>query len=760
MILRSTTPLIVISLLFSECVWGQTPTIQDCLGAIPVCQAVYSEALSPSGDGNYHNEINTAISCTAGELNSIWYIFNAAQNGDLSFVITPNNLNDDYDWTLFDITNATCADILTNPSLQVSCNAAGGNPCHGATGATGATVYDEQGGGCGNFPPTQTGGYTPFNALVPMIQGHTYVLMVSNWTGSFNGYTLDFSQSTGIGIFDLSDPTITSIETPTKCYQNKITVNFSEYIKCNSVNSSNFQLLGPGGPYSVTLSNPICATGGDHANSFDLTITPAIRSRGDFTLKLLSNGINQVLDLCGNSTQPVEIPFSVTEFINLPFSLGPDTSLLCNGDVFTLDATIPNGSYVWNDGSTNATLMTSSAGVYSVTVTDACGTGSDDLELLVLFDVPQLDLGSDPTLCTGETLPFDLTQDFASYQWQDGNTNPQYTVTTGGAYGVTVTNVCGSVSDAINVTYIPPVTLDLGADPTLCAGQTQMLDVSHPYGTYLWQNGSTNPQFTITSPGSYAVTVTTPCETQTDGLEVIYINPPQLALSGDTTLCPQQTISYDLTVPGATYVWQDGSTNPVFLVDQTGDYAVTVTHACGTFNANVAVTILDSIRTELGRDTFLCPGEPIILNADAGSAAHASYQWSDGSSDERLTVKAAGRYVVYVTNLCEQVTDQVEIKECERCDVFAPTVFSPNDDGVNDDFRPLSDCLLDNYHLRIFDRWGSQVFETTNPEQGWNGKTRGKHAAAGVYVWWIEYTVIENNRPRNASETGDVTIIR
>lgn len=760
MILRSTITFAVISILYSSAVFSQTPTIQDCLGAIPVCQDIYTEANSPTGDGNFNNEINTSISCTAGELNSIWYTFIAAQNGNLSFVITPNNLNDDYDWSLFDITNATCADILTNPNLQVSCNAAGGNPCHGPTGATGGTVYDEQGGGCGNFPPTQFGGYTPFNALVPMTQGHTYVLMVSNWTGSPNGYTLDFSQSTGIGIFDVDDPTVASIETPTQCNQNKITVNFSEFIKCNSVNSSNFQLTGPGGPYSLTLSNPICASGGDHANSFDLTITPAIRSRGNFTLKLLSNGMNQVLDLCGNSTQPVDLPFSVDDPIAINVNIGPDTSLLCNGNTAVIDATVPGGSYVWQDGSTNPTFATTTAGIYAVTVTDACGSGSDDVEVVVLFDDPQVNLGNDATLCTGETLPFDLTQDFATYQWQDGSTSPQYTVTSAGAYGVTVTNVCGSVSDAINVAYIPPVVLDLGADLTLCAGQTQPLDVSHPYGTYLWQNGSTNPQFTITNPGSYAVTVTTPCETQSDALEVIYINPPQLALSGDTTLCPQQTITYDLTVPGATYNWQDGSTNPVFLVNQTGDYAVTVTHPCGVFNASVTVTILDSIRTELGRDTFLCPGEPIILNADAGSNTHASYQWSDGSSDERLIVKEAGRYVVYVTNLCEQVTDQVEIKECEICDVFAPTVFSPNDDGINDDFRPLSDCLLDNYHLRIFDRWGSQVFETTDPEQGWNGKTRGKHAAVGVYVWWIEYTVIENNRPRKASETGDVTILR
>jgi hypothetical protein len=121
------------------------PTNQDCLGAIPVCQQIYIENQSPSGDGNYNNEINTAISCTAGELNSIWYRFTVNQDGDFGFLITPNDPDDDYDWTLFDITNADCGDIASAPSLVVSCNAAGGVGCHGPTGADGSTTWSVQG---------------------------------------------------------------------------------------------------------------------------------------------------------------------------------------------------------------------------------------------------------------------------------------------------------------------------------------------------------------------------------------------------------------------------------------------------------------------------------------------------------------------------------------------------------------------------------------------------------------------------------------
>ncbi|MBL7792534.1 MAG: gliding motility-associated C-terminal domain-containing protein, partial [Saprospiraceae bacterium] len=92
--------------------------------------------------------------------------------------------------------------------------------------------------------------------------------------------------------------------------------------------------------------------------------------------------------------------------------------------------------------------------------------------------------------------------------------------------------------------------------------------------------------------------------------------------------------------------------------------------------------------------------------------------------------------------------------------VYVPTGFSPNSDGINDDFRPLSDCPLDHYSLRIFDRWGAQLFETNDPGASWDGEHKGKPVGAGVYVWWIEYTVVENNRPRKATETGGVAVVR
>ena len=265
-------------------VFSQTPTIQDCLGAIPVCQVTYSESISAEGDGNFNNEINTDISCTAGELNSIWYTFTVNEAGFLGFVITPNDLNDDYDWALFNITNQDCSAIRSNPNLQVSCNAAGGPGCNGETGANGGSSFNVQGAGCGAPFPDRFQGRTTFNDRIPMSPGNTYALMVSNWSGSQNGYTIDFSSSTGLGIIDQTRPTVENVRVPASCGENSINLSFSENIRCSTISNSNFQLTGPGGPYTLIPDANICTEGGEYNKDFILQIDPPINELGDFHL--------------------------------------------------------------------------------------------------------------------------------------------------------------------------------------------------------------------------------------------------------------------------------------------------------------------------------------------------------------------------------------------------------------------------------------------------------------------------------------------
>jgi len=737
------------------------PTVQDCLGAIPVCQPVYMETNSPVGSGNYPGEINVSNSCTDGELNSIWYVFTVSQDGNLGFLLTPNNPNNDYDWAVFDITDATCADIPINPALQVSCNAAGGGgTCNGPTGATGTSIWDVQGAGCGSVAPNQDFGATPFNDFIPMQAGRTYVLMVSNWSGSTFGYKIDFGLSTGLGIFDQTFPEVAEIITPPNCGDNMISVEFNEYIQCNSFLPGSVRLNGPGGPYTLTPSSANCDAGGAYDRFFTFTVSPPIATAGNYSFEIVDNNLADILDLCDNPAGPAIFPFT-TVLTPQYIDVISDTSMLCAGNSIVLDANFPGAiAFEWQDGSTAPTLTVNAEGIFRVNYTNACGSGTDSVEVVALNDPPVVNLGPDTILCAGETLLLDASSPFSTYQWQDNATSATYLVGAAqpGTYRAAVTNICGTTIDEMIVDYIPPVQLDWPGQTVLCAGDTLFLDVSHPTATYLWQDGSNDPQREVLNDGNFRVTVTTWCETQSDEMNVVFIMETITDLGPDTTLCPGETLEFDLSIPGAAYVWQDNTDKPVYTVAQSGAYAVTVTTVCNTFNDAINVEILPNLVVELGNDTVICPGKRITLNAAAGTPAN--YVWQDGAQTTSYVVDTPGIYSVSVFNDCEQVLDRIEIQECEICTVYVPNAFSPNDDGFNDKFLPLSDCTLEQFTMRIFNRWGGLVYETNNPDAGWNGRAENKNLEPGIYVWQMEYVVVEDGKPRTEKISGDVAVLR
>jgi len=437
--------------------FAQIPTIQDCLGAIPVCQQVYSESVSASGDGNYPNEVLSGNTCTAGELNSIWYTFTVNNSGDFGFLITPNDLNDDYDWILYNITTATCNNITNNTSAIVSCNAAGGQDCNGLTGATGDSFNTSQSGGCGP-------GNTPFNALIPVVVGNTYALMVSNWSGSTNGYMIDFGLSGDIGVLDEADPFIESVDFPTDCLDNTLEVEFSESIQCSTIDVGMFTLEGPNGTEDIMMSSNICDQGGEYDYQFEITVDPGIIDLGTYTFTFNPDNISEALDVCGNPSMDFDMQYEVELPLYPPvIDLGQDTTGLCVGNTILLDVTISEypTTYEWSDGSTNSTLLVDEEGTYAVTVTNACGSDEDQVEVAFVFDAPTVDFGADFTLCEGETAILNAFNPISEYNWQDGSTESSFEVSTEGFYSVEVENACGMATSEVFVDVIEAVDLDL-----------------------------------------------------------------------------------------------------------------------------------------------------------------------------------------------------------------------------------------------------------------------------------------------------------
>ncbi len=680
--------LLIFTCLWTVNVFSQTPTTQDCLGAIPICQTTYSESFVPPGDGNYPNEVNASESCLGGgEIYSIWYTFTVSESGNFGFLLTPNNAFDDYDWGLFNITNADCSDIYDDQSLLVSCNAAGDISCTGPTGATGATSYSNQGGGCNNCPPSTFFGCSPMNALIPVQEGNTYVLMVSNWSQSTNGYTIDFGISE-VDIFDTQSPDVTFVDFPSSCTDQSIQVAFSENIQCASVDVSNFELIGPDNnaiPISSVVA-PNCSNGGDYDDLFTLNPAQSLMQNGTYTLNIISDGQTDLVDNCDNSTA---------------------------SDFFTFQVNF--------------------------------------------VDPPQVDLGGDDTFCEGTSVTLDASYPNSTFLWQDGSTGPEFIANQGGVYAVTVTNDCGAVADEVELQMIPMIVSAFPAEQIGCEGEALVLSITEPGVDIEWFDGSTGTEVSVFTDGNYTVSLSNSCFDKELETYVDFVDLPNISLEQDLVLCNGQSYTYDVTVDGGSYLWQDGSTSPTLTISETGLYAVTIQHSCGIIESSSYAEVIPKIEFDLGADRSLCE-DAVIL--DAYSEGPVTYRWQDGSENSMIEANNPEIYRVTVNNICESVTQSVEIKECIRCNIDVPNIFSPNDDGRNDLFEIIPPCPIEGFELSVFDRWGSLLFQTENIQEPWDGTFRGKEMPTGVYVYIIQYSALEGEEVKRFFKNGTVTIVR
>jgi len=576
---------------------------QDCNSAIPVCQNTYSTTQSYSGAGN-NNEIPSNSSCLAtNEKNSVWYTFTTSSSGNLAFNITPNSSSDDYDFALYDISGANCSDIASGALTPVRCNYS----------ATAGTTGLSSSGTNASEPASGSNQSSVLNTTT----GHTYVLVISNYSSSQSGYTLDFSPGTA-SIFDVTPPTAQSVTAP--CGSSSITFNASEQIKCSSVaaNGSDFTVTGTGGPYTVLSAAGVNC--GSNTAQITVTTSPALSGAGPWNINVLvgSDG-NTLLDGCGNPMAPTTLAFTTSP--SAVTISGPST--VCKGSTFALTAS--NGSaYNWTGAAVPAgqnaqqtvSVVATNAGTlnFSVQVTNGtCGVATG-AHAVTVTDAPIANFNVTPslTVCAGNAVTFTNTSTypcstgglglnqctcgtflcnattnqgtFATYLWTfgDGGTtfylggtptsafSPSHTYNTPGTYNVSLTasGLINTCSNSMNqtITVLPSTpSLTISPSVTVCPTQSATLTVAGG-STFTWTPGatlnSTSAATVIATPAASIIyTVTSPgCsgnQTATVSVNVNGTAPVIGTMQGPSSVCNNATgVTYSVTnVVGATYVW-------------------------------------------------------------------------------------------------------------------------------------------------------------------------------------------------------------
>ena len=209
-----------------------------------------------------------------------------------------------------------------------------------------------------------------------------------------------------------------------------------------------------------------------------------------------------VTDIYGcNATDSVQIN-SIAAAINL----GNDTSV-CGHDTVQLQVAGNFATIVWQDGSIGSTYTVTQSGVYTVTATNAGGCTVED-SIVVTVHNPTVNLGDDTTLCSNTALTLTVPGNFVGIVWQNNSTADTYTVHHSGLYFVTVTDSFGcKASDSIMVSYYPAIQFDCSSTERLC-NSTLTLSAGGSFSNYLWSTGANTESTTVSSLGTYYVTVT------------------------------------------------------------------------------------------------------------------------------------------------------------------------------------------------------------------------------------------------------------
>jgi gliding motility-associated-like protein len=327
------------------------------------------------------------------------------------------------------------------------------------------------------------------------------------------------------------------------------------------------------------------------------------------------------------------------------------------------------------------------------------------------------------------------------------------------------------------------VTLDASGDTTICEGTSYLIPASSNAAIFSWTPSASLDNSSILSPIAspvvttmYYVTASIGLCTRTDSIKIT-IKPAPVADAGpDFSVCFGKT--YQLIGSGGiTYQWfpdtyfTTGSniSSPTVKAKKDITYFLNVTNSFGCNSITpdaVNIKVIPTVKIFAGNDTVAAINQPIQLKViETSMSGVTQYIWSPGSFLNNTGIAAPiailpydVRYIVTGTTPegCEG-TDDIIIKVYNGPEIYVPSAFTPNNDGLNDLLKAIPVGIKEFRFFRIFNRWGQLVFTTPNPSNGWDGKINGTDQPTSTFVWMAEAIDYKGNL---INRKGVVTLIK
>ncbi len=423
-------------------------------------------------------------------------------------------------------------------------------------------------------------------------------------------------------------------------------------------------------------------------------------------------------------------------------------------------------------------------------------------------------------LCNQLTIPFLAKGDIGKtirYKWDFGDSlittdsstkiNPNYTYARVDNFKYTLigvdsaNNYCTDTVRAL-VTILDVITSDFNSTIPYCANlPVKFKTLSSHLGkgalNYKWQIGQTNftgDSLTYSFPdsGSYSIMFTAAsslhpsCSSTISKSIKIY---PKLiaSLLLENVYCVATQINtinlskgslnpaYEWKLNGQLLAPNSKVKNPALSFSNLGANSITMSYRDSihpecfiTTSKNVFIHALPEITLLTTQDK--CNGGEITFEAQVvnktGNPSNVSWEFSDGTIDNGNKIKHIfplnGTYTNYAIvsvpqiKYCVDTSEIIKVEVNNRGDLFIPNAFSPNNDNNNDYFK-IEGPLYDVFEMHIFNRFGEEVFESTNQLFGWNGKIKNSDAETGVYAYYVK---VKCPNGMIESKKGNLTLIR
>jgi gliding motility-associated-like protein len=840
---------------FELCVNNYTPSANpgaDCGGAAFLCNQspVSVGILSGGGANNDEPEASTCLENAFGadEGNSSWFYWTCGVAGTFTLDITPLNPTDDIDFIVYQLnTTSPCG-----PRTVLRCNS---SSCLNVNGSTGLSLTDVNTVEDPNCDPGEDaycqfinmtagttyallvnnfsanlgftvnfGGTATFQGPNPNItaaplsicQGQAVVFDGSTSTNVAGGLNWNFSNGG-------SQASATGAGPHTITYANAgnytAILNGTDFAGCTAIETVNITVNPlPAAPTVNTVTycqgvtaNALTATG---ANLLWYTVptggvgsatapTPSTSTPG-----LVSYYVSQTTNGCESPLAQLDVIVTPLPTMNTPIAEEVCAGAAIPSIVFTSGTA--GTTFAWtNDNpsiglaasgnsnlpaftATNASAIDQVASI-SITPTLAGCVGSPVTFTVTVHPTPNINAGTDQSLCLGETSTLTATGG-NSYSWDNGVTNgTPFSPTTTTTYTVTGISIDGCTNtDQVQVVVNPIPTVFAGNDVTICPGASIVLTGSGA-DSYTWNNGVVNGVAFVPSGNisTYTVVGTTAagCENTDDVLVQFSAVEPVTFVPNVTLGCSPLVVNFSNTTANSIdCVWSFGD-------GTTQNSCGTVTNTFveyGCYDISLTVTFANGCVNTLNQSNLICVEAPPLVSFFAVPAVinqydsqtsfqnttigGVSYVWNfgDGSSTSTEVDPShdyagmpLGNYVVTLvatspSGCIDSASSIIQIKE--DLVFYIPNCFTPDDDEHNQFFQPIFTSGFDpsDYNLFIYNRWGEIVFESHDATVGWDGSYGGKSEVTvvqdGVYTWKIEFKTSDTDERKMV--VGHVNVIR